>query len=138
MTGIEQDHSTDNPHVIVSTDGHAAVWVGVIDDLWKLGKPTGHGGPWFHTEVSKNEISDPYLIGFYDEKTLELSHQSDLPVTFRMEVEPIGHGPWMTYQTVTVNPGEIFKHHFPDHFQSRWIRFRSESATNVTTWLDYN
>jgi hypothetical protein len=109
----------------------------VIDDLWKLGKPTGHGGPWNDTPVKANESSDPYLIGFYDERSLKLSHQSDRPVTFSIEVEPIGHGPWMLYQEVTVAPGETFEHTFSDSFQSRWIRFRTNADCEATAWLEY-
>ena len=137
MTGIAADADTDHEHLIVSDDGQAAVWVGVIDDLWKLGKPTGHGGPWKDSAVKANEPSDPYLIGFYDQRRLQLSHQADHPVTIRVEVEPVGHGPWMTYREVTVNPGETFKHTFPANFQSRWIRFRTDAACRATAWLDY-
>jgi hypothetical protein len=137
MTGINPETSRDNPHVIVSDNGKAAVWVGVIDDLWKLGKPTGSGGPWLNAEVDENEASDPYLIGFYDDRRLELSHQSETAVVFDIEVEPVGHGPWMKYLTVRVNPGETYQYRFPDHFQSRWIRFRSGSSTRATAWLEY-
>lgn len=38
MTGINSEDVKNNPHVIVSKDGKAAVWAGVIDDLWKMGK----------------------------------------------------------------------------------------------------
>jgi hypothetical protein len=137
MTGVDPKESGNNPHIIISKDGSAAVWAGVIDDLWKLGKPTGHGGPWLNTNVAPGELSDPYLIGFYDERSLELSHRSDEQVTFRIEVEPVGHGPWMLYQTVTIAPGENYKHRFPDHFQSRWIRFSTDHATIATAWLEY-
>lgn len=82
---------------MVSEDGKAAVWTGAIDDLWKLGKPTGRGGPWKDTAVEANQPSDPYLIGFYDQRTLSLSHDSKGAVTFTVEVELIGHGPWMKY-----------------------------------------
>src|SRR5690606_20917093 len=71
MTGIHS--ATDIKHIITSEDRKAQVWVGAIDDLWKLGKPVGHGGPWKGSNVKKNIPSDPYLIGFYDKKTLELS-----------------------------------------------------------------
>src|SRR5690554_8237578 len=64
MTGINPEEGEGNPHIIVSEDGKAAVWAGVIDDLWKLGKPTGIGGPWKDTSVKADEPSDPYLIGF--------------------------------------------------------------------------
>jgi len=137
MTGIDPDADSDNKHLIRSDDGKAAVWVGAIDDLWKLGKPTGQGGPWKETSVNAGEPSDPYLIGFYDQRSLQLSHQSDQPVTFTVEVEPVGHGPWMVYQEVTVAPGETFEHQFPGYFQSRWIRFHTDQDCEATTWLEY-
>ena len=137
MTGLTPETAGDNPHVIVSDDGQAAVWAGAIDDLWQLGKPTGYGGPWKDTEVAAGEVSDPYLIGHYDRRSLQLSHRNAQPVTFQIEVEPIGHGPWMRYTTVTVAPGEPFLHAFPADFEARWIRFRAEAACTVTAWLRY-
>ncbi len=137
MTGIDPRQETGNPHIFRSEDGRAAIWAGVIDDLWKLGKPVGKGGPWYETPVQAGEASDPYLIGFYDERTLEISHSSPFPVLFQMEVEPVGHGPWMQYQTMLVPPGEGLIYRFPDHFQARWIRFRAAQSTTATTWLEY-
>jgi hypothetical protein len=135
MTGIE--NQVDNEHIFRSEDGKAAIWAGVIDDLWKLGKPKGHGGPWKNSKVLKGIASDPYLIGFYDKKTLELSHDLNKEVEFSIEVEPIGHGPWMTYKKVNVKPGETFKYEFPEGFQARWIRFKSNENCNATAWLEY-
>ncbi len=137
MTGIDPAAAGDNPHVIVSEDGKAAVWAGVIDDLWKLGKPTGRGGPWKNTAVRANEPSDPYLIGFYDRRTLTLSHGGKEPVTFRIEAEPVGHGPWMPYQELTVAPGQTLDFAFPDRFLSRWVRFVTDKPVVATAWLTY-
>jgi hypothetical protein len=137
MTGVEPKAAKGNPHVIVSADGRAAVWAGVIDDLWKLGKPTGRGGPWKDTKVKANEPSDSYLIGFYDQRKLTLSHQSKEPVTFRIEAEPIGHGPWMTYREFTVPPGKQLGFIFPAGFPARWIRFVTNKSTTATAWLEY-
>jgi hypothetical protein len=64
-------------HIAVSDDGKAAVWLGTIDDLWEMGKPTGRGGPWKDSAVKPGEPSDPYLIGLYDKRTLEISHGSN-------------------------------------------------------------
>lgn len=137
MTGIQPDMAGNGSHMIRSKDGKAAVWVGVIDDLWELGKPTGHGGPWLGTETEAGEASDPYLIGFYDDRSLTLSHNSDEPITFDIEADPMGDGPWMLYQRVTIAPGATYRHRFPDHFQARWIRFISDRPTRATAWLDY-
>ena len=137
MTGLNPEASSGNPHVIVSEDGQAAVWAGVIDDLWKLGKPTGRGGPWKNTSVEAGQPSDPYLIGFYDQRSLSLSHDAAETVTFTIEVDPVGHGPWMQYQEVTVKAGETYEHIFPDNFQARWIRFTADRDTRATAWLTY-
>jgi hypothetical protein len=137
MTGIDPEAGKNNPHIITSQDGKAAVWAGVIDDLWKMGKPVGKGGPWKNTQVKAKEPSDPYLIGFYDKRKLSLSHNAIQPLTFTIEVEPIGHGPWMQYKQVTVEPGKTFDYTFPDSFQSRWIRFSADKNTVATAWLTY-
>ena len=137
MTGIDPNAKAGE-HIVRSADGKAAVWLGVIDDLWKMGKPTGIGGPWKNANVKAGEASDPYLIGFYDKRSLRISHGNDQPVTFKIEVEPIGHGPWMLYKEVTVNPGELFKHQFSEKFQARWIRFVTDKKCKATTWLEYD
>jgi hypothetical protein len=136
MTGISPDAKAGE-HIVCSADGKAAVWVGAIDDLWEMGKLTGYGGPWKNSEVKAGEPSDPFLIGFYDKRSLEISHQASQPVTFRIEAEPIGHGPWMLYKEVSVNPGEKYEHRFPDDFQSRWIRFVADRNCLATAWFEY-
>ncbi len=137
MTGITTSGGTSNEHIIRSDDGKAAVWAGVIDDLWKLGKPVGEGGPWKDAAVRGGEPSDPYLIGFYDERRLTLKHNSDKPVTFTIEADPSGSGQWMKYMEIEAEPGKEFKMLFPDHFQARWIRFRAGSDCTATAWLSY-
>ena len=137
MSGIDPEYRGNNPHIIYAPDRKAAVWAGTIDDLWKLGKPTGHGGPWIDTHVEAGELSDPYLIGFYDHRILEINHDSEVPVSVEIQVDPVGHGPWMNYKKVTIQPGETYSHTFPAHFQARWIRFKSLDSAIITTRLDY-
>ena len=104
LTGVTPEEGSDNPHIVVSDDRKAALWVGVIDDLWQLGKPVGHGGPWKDTQVKAGEKSDPYLCGFYDKKTLSLSHRSNGEVVFIIEADPTGNGDWMEYAARSVPP----------------------------------
>ncbi|MCU0324423.1 MAG: hypothetical protein MUF45_04095 [Spirosomaceae bacterium] len=136
MTGLDYQ-SPKNEHIITSDDGKAKIWAGAIDDLWKLGKPTGEGGPWKDSQVKAGTPSDPYLIGFYDKKNLKISHDSKQSVSFTIEVEPIGHGPWMKYKEVAVKPNETFDFNFPSAFQARWIRFSVNKDCTATTWLTY-
>ena len=137
LTGVDPAMAADNSHIVASDDGQAAVWAGAIDDLWKLGKPVGQGGPWKDTAVKAGEASDPYLIGFYDQKTLTLEHDGTESVTFTVEAEPIGHGPWMTVNSLEVKPGEKLTYQFPEGFQARWVRFKTDKNCTATTWLEY-
>lgn len=137
MTGIDPDSAKDNPHIVVSDDGKAAVWAGVIDDLWALGKPVGHGGPWKDSDVKAGVPSDPYLIAFYDKKEMSLSHSSANDVVITVEADPTGNGDWMVYGTYTVKPGKDMKVTLPEEFQARWIRFTADRDTKATAWLEY-
>lgn len=136
MSGCNADNA-DNTRIVTSDDGKLSLWAGVIDDLWKLGKPTGNGGPWVDRHVSAGEYSEPYLIGFYDRRTLNLSHKSDHKVKFTVEADPTGEGDWMHYADFEVNPDDSFIYKFPDSFQARWIRFKTDTPCVATTWLEY-
>ncbi len=137
MTGVDPQFTEDNPHIFSSEDKNIAVWAGSIDDLWKMGKPTGRGGPWYETPVNPGVPSDPYLIGFYDQRRLIISHNSNEIVNFTIEADVSGHGPWIEYQKIRVEPGNENIFEFPDSFEARWIRFISDKKTKATTWLEY-
>lgn len=66
------------------------------------------------------------------------SHSLKESVKFTIEVELIGHGPWMIYKELSVAPGETLEYTFPDNFQSRWIRFQSDKNCAAPAWLEYN
>jgi hypothetical protein len=137
MTGLENNTHESNSHIIRSADKKASIWAGTIDDLWSMGKPVGEGGPWYNSQVKAGKPSDAYLIGFYDKRSLSLSHKSSGKVSFRIEADPIGNGNWMLYKEITVNSGEIFNLLFPDSFQSRWIRFIANTDCRATAILKY-
>ncbi len=137
MTGIDPKAAKGNAHVVSSADGKAMVWAGAIDDLWKVGKPVGEGGPWKNSAVKRGVASDPYLIGFYDKRSLKLTHDSKQIVTFRIEVETIGHGSWMLYKEVSVKAGDVLAYTFPEGFQARWIRFVADKDCKATAVLKY-
>ena len=82
------------------------------------------------------EPSDPYLIAFYDKKSLELSSDKDAEIT--IEVDPTGNGDWMPYRTEMVTAGKSILYQFPESFQARWIRFVSDrDGAKVSTLLKY-
>ena len=94
------------------------------------------GGPWMNTVVKAGEPSDPYLIAFYDKKSLELSSDKDAAIT--IEIDPTGNGDWMVYRTEQIEAGKTVAYQFPESFQARWIRFVSgQDGAKVSTLLKY-
>ena len=136
MTGI--DGGRRNPHILRSNDGQANVWVGVVDDLWKLGKPRGKGGPWMHSSVKKMEPSDPYLMTGYDRKRLELSNEGNQPAKFILEADVTGEGKWAQVKEFVLKPQESARHEFPNWFQAYWVRLISNQDTTGTAQLIYD
>ncbi|MHA3771119.1 hypothetical protein ACXR0O_06215 [Verrucomicrobiota bacterium sgz303538] len=113
------------------------LWFGTIDDLWKLGKPVGEGGPWKETEVKANTPSDPYLMTGYDQKLLTLSHSAPHPVTFTLEVDYSNRDFWKKYQTFTVNPGQTVRFEFPAGYSAHWVRLVADKDCKATAQLTY-
>ncbi len=135
LTGLKAGAAGE--HIIRSDDGKAALWAGAIDDLWKLGKPRGQGGPWANAAVRAGEKSDPYLLWGYDKRTLKLSHDGKLPVTFRVELDLDGTGLWVTHKTFAVPPGGAATYEFPTAIQARWLRVSAEADCTATAQLIY-
>lgn len=116
--------------------GTSGLWFGSIDDLWHLGKPTGHGGPWLKTAVKADKPSDPYLMTNYDQKTLTLSHDSKSEVTFTILIN-FDHTGWHPYATLKVPAGVPVEHKFPDGFNAHWVRVTADRDCTATAQLDY-
>ncbi len=137
MTGVSNNAPRDNPHIIRSSDGKAALWAGAIDDIWAMGKPRGTGGPWFETPVKAGKPSDPYLATGYDHKSLELSHNSKSAVTIRLEADFTGNGSWQPVRSFEVPAGETVKHDFPAAFAAYWFRLVAEEDTSTSAVFTY-
>jgi hypothetical protein len=124
-------------HIIRSEDGKCAVWLGGVDDLWKLGKAVGRGGPWLNTDVTAGTPSDPYLMRGYDQKSLTLSHDAKEPVTITVEVDITGDGHWHPYKAFEVKPGEKSTHRFSDAFTAYWVRTKASAPCKATAEFVY-
>ena len=136
LTGLRADASRDG-HVFRDAALGMGVWLGGVDDLWKLGKPTGHGGPWKDTPVQANTPSDAFLMRGYDDKRVTLSHESEQPVQITLEVDFDGHGHWITYQQFHLAAGEIRNHQFPEGYSACWVRAVADRPTTATVQLEY-
>jgi hypothetical protein len=137
MSGADPLSKTSNAHLLRSSDGRIALWAGVVDDLWKLGRPVGKGAPWSMTRVQSGDSSDAYLFGGYDRRRLEIVNHGVTPLTVRVQVDATGDGVWFDGQSFKINAGQRLQHLFPADLRGKWIRFRAESAGQVSTMLTY-
>ena len=134
FSGTREDAEADGHYF--QAEGGPGLWFGAIDDVWKLGRPVGHGGPWLEAPVEAGQASDPYLMTGYDRKTLDLSHDAPEEVTFTIEVDVDYHG-WHTYGTIPVPAGQGVTHHFPEGYGVHWVRFRADESCTATALLTY-
>lgn len=137
LSGVESSAEAGE-HIIRSDDGLVSLWAGKIDDLWKFSKPVGVGGPWSDTKTQAGQPSDPYLMSGYDQKTIELSHQSSSDVSFKIELDISGTGKWVQYESIDVPADEAIKHEFPTSINAYWIRVSCSANTTVSATLTYN
>jgi hypothetical protein len=110
-----------------------------IDDLWQWGKPSGWGGVWRNCDVKANVPSNPYLMNGFDKKVVHLTHHTDREVGFKLEVDLLGDGSWVTYKIINVPAGAYRFHTFPDGYSAQWIRVTPlQDAKDVTVQFVYN
>ena len=137
LAGVRADAAADG-HVFTDVGNKTALWFGGVDDLWKLGKPVGRGGPWKDTPVKANVPSDPYLMTGYDRKTVEMSHDSSETVTFKLQVDINGNGFWVDYDSFAVPAGKTLSHEFPAAFSACWSRTLTDRDTTATAMFHYS
>jgi hypothetical protein len=117
-------------------DDRRGLWFGAIDDLWRLGKPVGRGGPWRQAAVQAGKPSDPYLMTGYDRKRLALSHQAASEVKFTVEVN-FDHTGFHPYERIAVPAGQTITHEFPAGYQAHWVRLTADADCTATATLVY-
>ena len=136
IAGARADAAADG-HYFASTDGKVGLWFGDVDDLWKLGKPRGTGGPWLNTTTGAGQPSDPYLMTGYDRKTVSLSHDAEETVAFTIEVDVVRDGTWFRYAVIRVPAGRTVTHEFPAGYSAHWVRLTADRDCKATAQFTY-
>ena len=136
MTGIMRFGRPANPR-IVSGDGEgstAAVWLGVVDDLWKFGKPRGRGGPWLGTPVRAGVPSDPFLMTGFDRKKVTLSADCDAGIA--LEIDITGSGTWARLRSYAVRKGAETSDDL-SAIRAYWVRAVADRDCTATVQFNY-
>lgn len=137
MSGLDNKLPSENRHIVTADDKQTSLWVGAIDDVWRMGRARGLGGPWKNSQVKAGQPSDPYLMNGFENKELRLSHQSAQEVAFQVECDITGTGHWLPYERFTVKPGETLIHHFPLAYSAYWLRVTAAEDCTATATLRY-
>ncbi|MFK8114280.1 MAG: sulfatase-like hydrolase/transferase [Rubripirellula sp.] len=136
LSGVRPEAENDG-HVFRDATQKAGLWFGGIDDLWKLGKPVGQGGPWMDTDVASGVPSDPYLMKGYDKKTARVTQESSQPVSVTLQVDLDGTGLWVDYRKIHVPASTEVTHRFASEFSACWIRAVTDQNAKLTLQFDY-
>lgn len=129
--------SSDFGGNVLCAEPQSAIWMGRTDDLWKLGKPAGWGGPWWEDQVHPGCPSDPFLMTGFDQKCLHLSHDAPAPVAFDLEVDFLGCGSWHRYRRIEVGAGGYECFAFPTGFSAHWVRLSAHRSCLATAQFHY-
>jgi hypothetical protein len=132
LTGTNNNATADG-HYFPSQQGNG-LWFGMIDDLWKLGKPRGEGAVWKNLTVKANQTSWPYLMAGYDKKTVSITTDANVNIILEVDVDLNG---WHHYKTIQTIAGETIEHVFPDGYSAHWIRTVTDKACTATISFKY-
>lgn len=114
----------------VAGQPQSGIWFGKTDDLWSWGQPQGWGGVWRKEAVTAGVPSDPFLLTDFRRKMLHLL--SDRSTNIEIQIDFLGNGTWVKYETVKLNGAEYHAVMFPDAFSAQWIRLVPSSTCTMT------
>ena len=134
ISGTKKNAENDG-HYFSPKKNSAGLWFGAVDDIWKLGQPVGHEGPWKNRDVKAGEYSLPYLMTGYDKKKVELNSNRDVTISLEIDFD---HNGWYLYKTFEVTPRKTVVHQFPDGYSAHWIRAIVDKDTKATVQFLYS
>lgn len=135
LSGIKKDARTSNT-LYKDEEQEVGLWLGSIDDLWKLGKPVGEGGPWKKTAVKKDKFSDPFLMTGYDKKTLTLCADRNVQIAMWISVSHYLEEQ-VLYKEFSLKANEEITYVFPDGFSAHWTCFSANKDCVATAQFVY-
>ena len=134
ISGVDPAAVEAGEHFVKSDDGKAALWVGVADDLWKIGKPVGVGGPWLATAVKAGVPSDPYIVTGFDKKQVAII--ADKNAKIRLEFDVTGSGTWIPLYNVEVKAGK-WRSIDLGGIRAYWVRAVADCDCTATVQFKY-
>ena len=135
FSGAKKNANADG-QFLADTEGNG-LWFGQVDDIWKLGKPSGGGCVWLNEAVKSGEPSLPFLMTNYDKKTVTLTNHSAETVTFRLEFEFDHTNDFVPGFEFAVKPNETHTETLPQGFNAHWLRVVCDKDCTSTAHVVY-
>jgi hypothetical protein len=112
------------------------LWFVEAEKIDQLGPSIGRGSVWLREDLTKGQVSEPYLFSGYDHRMMVINHESKAPVAFTLEIDKKGDGNWEKLQTLKVRGS--FIHIFKETEKGAWLRLRvAEEVKQATVHFHY-
>ncbi|MEQ8765336.1 MAG: hypothetical protein RL885_15480 [Planctomycetota bacterium] len=137
MSGVRHDAPASD-HIVRAGD-RGALWLGNVDDLWRLGKPRGAVTPWLDTDVSAGTASEAILLYGYDRKHLEVRWAEGTTGELGIEIDVTGQERWLRLSSHDLPASGSLAFELPQALAGRWLRFVADTElSDVTLRLRYD
>ena len=102
------------------------LWFTALDAPDKLGPAIGRGSVWVDEPVQAGVPSDPFLLGGFAKRAVQLQHDSTAATTFSLEIDERGDGQWKTWADVALKADEATRWvEIPATVAGAWIRAKA-------------
>jgi hypothetical protein len=93
-------------------ESNSNLWFITPQQLDNLGPVIGRGSVWLRDDIKAGIFSYSYLFSGYDFRQLTLSHKSQQPVNFTLEVDKKGTNKWIRLMNITVPANDTINYIF--------------------------
>ena len=103
------------------------LWFTALDAPDKLGPAIGRGGVWVDEPVQAGVASDPFLLGGFAKRAVQLQHDGAAATKFSLEIDAQGDGQWKSWREVSLKADEATQWvEIPATVAGAWIRAKAD------------
>ncbi|MFM7186810.1 MAG: hypothetical protein ACKO14_03240 [Armatimonadota bacterium] len=125
-------------HVVTSKDGNAAVWLGVADDLWKLGRPVGRARIGLSIRNAGMWTSDPVLANGFGDAFITCQVSGGRGGVAFIDADISGDGTWVAISRIQVPPGGRGHAQIDKRLHPYWLRIRTAPGTDAIADITFH
>ncbi len=125
-------------HIVTSKDGAAAVWLGVVDDIWKLGRPVGRAQIGLTVRNAGMWTSDPVLANGFGDVFITCRVSGGLGGVVFVDADISGDGTWVGVSRILVLPGARGHAKIDKRLHPYWLRIRTAPGTDAIADITFH